>query len=164
MMAGAENQCLEALKADMELIGNAINENQIFKQLLDNPVVKPPQKRKVMAELLEKRVHRLTLNFIDVIIHNRREIMLSDVARNFIDMYEKSKGIKRAKVVSAGVMNKTINQQLQKQLNALFSAQVLMTTEVNPDLIGGFMVRVGDMQYDASLSAALEKMKKSLVI
>jgi len=164
MRAGADNQCLDALKADMDLIGGAISENPVFRQLLDNPVVKPPQKRKVMAQLLEKRVHPLTLNFINLIIRNRRETMLSDVARDFIDLYEKSKGIKRANVVSAVGMDETTKKQLQQQLNALFKANVQMTTQTNPDLIGGFVLRAGDQQYDASLSAALERMRKTLIV
>ena len=164
MRAGADNQCLDVLKTDMDLISVAISENPKFKQLLDDPVVKPPQKRKVMADLLEKRVHSLTLNFVNLIIRNRREIILSDVARNFIDIYEKSKGIKRANVVSAVGMDEDTKQQLQKQLNALFKADVQISSDVDPKLIGGFFVRAGDQQYDASLASALDRMRKTLII
>jgi F-type H+-transporting ATPase subunit delta len=162
MMVGAENQCLDALKADMELLGDTIKENPVFRQMLDNPVIKPPQKRKVMAELLEERVHPMTLNFINIIIHNRRELLLADVSRNFIDLYEKMKGVKRVHVISAAGMDDHSKQQLQQQLNVLFKADVEMTAEVNPGLIGGFILRVGDQQYDASLSSGLERMRKSL--
>ncbi|MDR1155765.1 MAG: ATP synthase F1 subunit delta [Bacteroidales bacterium] len=162
MMVGTENQCLDALKADMELLGSTIKENPVFGQMLDNPVIKPPQKRQVMAELLEKRVHPMTLNFINIIIHNRRELLLADVSRNFIDLYEKMKGIKRAHVVSAAGMDNRSQQRLQQQLNVLLKADVQMTVEVNPGLIGGFTLRVGDQQYDASLSSGLERMRKKL--
>ena len=162
MKVGAENKCLDALKADMELISSTISENPLFGQVLDNPVIKPQQKRKVMSELLEKRVHTLTLNFINLIIHNRREPLLADVARNFINQYEKLKGIKRARIVSATGIDDKTKRQLQQQLNSLFKADVQMTAAVNPDLIGGFIFRVGDQQYDASLSSSLERMKKKL--
>lgn len=164
MMVGAENQCTDALKADMELLGDTIKENPVFGQMLDNPVIKPPQKRKVMTELLKKRVHPITLNFINIIIHNRRELLLADIVRNFIDLYEKLKGVKRAHVVSAADMDDQSKQQLQQQLNLLFKADVQMTAEVNPDLIGGFILRVGDRQYDASLSSGLERIRKSLKV
>ena len=164
MMAGKDNNCLDALKADMELIGVTISDNQMFRQMLDNPVIKPPQKRKVMSELLGKRINPLTLNFINIIVRNRREILLADVARNFVDQYEKLKGIKRAHVVSAVGMDDKTKQQLQKQLDVLFKANVQMTAEANPNLIGGFVLRVGDMQYDASLSSGLERMKKTLTV
>ncbi|MDR1170947.1 MAG: ATP synthase F1 subunit delta [Bacteroidales bacterium] len=162
MMVGAENQCLDALKADMELLGDTIKGNLVFRQMMDNPVIKPPQKRKVMAELFEKRVHPMTLNFINIIIRNRRELLLADVARDFIDLYEKFKGIKRAHLVSAAGMDDRSQQQLQQQLNMLFKADVQITAEINPDLIGGFVLRVGDQQYDASLSSGLERIRKSL--
>ena len=164
MMAGDDNHCQDVLKDDMELIRATISENPIFRQMVDNPVIKPPQKRKVMADLLEKRVHPLTLSFISLIIRNRREFILADVARNFIDLYEKSKGIKRALIVSPSGMDDTSKKQLQQQLNVLFKADVKMTAETNPDLIGGFILRVGDQQYDASLSSALQRMRKTLIV
>ena len=164
MKVGAENKCLDAFKADMDLIGSTISENPLFGQVLDNPVIKPQQKRKVMSELLEKRVHPLTLNFINIIIHNKREPLLADVARNFADQYEKLKGIKRAQITSAAVMDDKSRQQLQQHLNALFKADVRITADVNPDLIGGFIFRVDDRQYDASLSSGLERMRKTLTV
>jgi len=164
MITGRGNNCLDAFKADMDLISATISENPMFRQILDNPVIKPQQKRKVMSELLEKYVHPLTLNFVNLIIRNRREIMLADVLRNFIDLYEKSKGIKRAHVISAASIDETVKQQLQRQLNRLFHADVKMTAETNPDLIGGFILRVGDRQYDASLSSALKRMRKTLAV
>ena len=163
ILAGSENKCLDELKNDMEFISATIRDNQIFKQLLDNPVVKPPQKRKVMVELLEKRVNPLTLNFINIIIHNRREIMLADIARDFIDLYENKKGIKRAHVVSAVEIEDTSKRQLQHQLNILFQADVHMTAETNPALLGGFVLRTGHQMYDASLATALEKIRKVMI-
>jgi len=164
MMAGKDNHCQDVLKADMELIQATISENPMFRQVVDNPVIKPPQKRKVLAELLKKRVHPLTLSFIDLIIRNRRESLLADMSRNFIDLYEKLKGIKRAHMISATGMDDSSKQQLQQQLNVLFKADVQMTAETNPDLIGGFILRVGDQLYDASLSSALQRMRKTLIV
>ena len=164
MMVGADNQCLDTLKDDMELLGVTIKENPLFVQALDNPVVKPSQKRKVMSELLEKRVHPMTISLINTMIRNRREFLLADVARNFIDQYEKSKGIKRAHIVSVNGMNESSKKQLQQQLNVLFKADVQMISEENPELIGGFIFRVGDQQYDASLSSGLNRMRKSLTV
>jgi len=130
---------------------------------LDNPVVKPPQKRKVMTELLEKRIHPLTLNFINIIIRNRGEFLLADVIRDFIFLYEKSKGIKRAHLVSAVGLDDETKRQMQQQLNALFKADVQMNAVTNPDIIGGFLLRVDDVQYDASLQAGLKRMRKQMI-
>ena len=164
MMAGIENQCLDDLKSDMELLSATIAENQLFRQVLDNPVIKPQQKRRVIAELLEKRAHPLTINIINLIIRNRREFLLADVARNFIALYEKSKGIMQAQAISATDMDDSSKRSLQQQLNQLFDADVRINSETNPALLGGFILRVGGHQYDASLSSALKRMQKSLIV
>ena len=80
------------------------------------------------------------------------------------DIYEKLKGIKRAHFMSAVGMDETAKQQLQQQLNAMFKADVQMTVDVNPDLIGGFVFRVGDQQYDASMLSAILRMRKTMMI
>ena len=162
MMAGADNRCLDALKADMELLKAVMKETPVFAQILDNPVIKPSQKRKVIAELLAQQVHPMTINFVNTLIRNRRELLMADVVRDFIDLYEKSKGIRRAHVVAATGMDEQAREQLQQQLNTLLKANVQLTVEENPELIGGFILRAGDRQYDASLSSALKRMKKKM--
>ncbi len=163
-LVGTDHQCLDELKSDMEFLSATVKNNPVFAQMLSNPVIKPPQKRKVMAELLGSRVHPMTINFINVIIRNRREFLLSDVARRFVDLYEESKGIKRAHVTSAVALDDETKKRIREQLNTLFKADVLMTAEVNPDLIGGFIFRVGDQQYDASVSSSLKRMRKTLSV
>ena len=164
MKTGADSNCLDALKDDMDLLSATISKNPMFKIILNNPVIKPQQKRRVLGILLEKRVHPLTLNFINLIIYNRREILLADITRNFITSYEKSKGIRRAHVVSAVGMDEPVKQKLQQQLNRLFQADVRMTDETNPALIGGFILKVDDRQYDASLASALNRIRKTLTV
>jgi len=164
MKTGIGSNCLEALKNDMDLLSATISKNPMFKIILNNPVIKPQQKRNVMGILLEKRVHPLTLNFINLIIHNRRERLLADITRNFITSYDKSKGIKQAHVVSAISMDEPAKKQLQHHLNRMFQADVKMTNETNPELIGGFNLRVDDQQYDASMSSALKRMRKTLAV
>ncbi len=161
-LVGTDNQCLDALKSDMELLYATVKNNPVFAQMLENPVIKPPQKRKVMSELLGDKVHPMTVNFIHTIIRNRREIMLPDVAHRFIDLYEESKGIKRAHVTTVIDMDDNAKGLLRERLNTLFKADVRITAETNPDLIGGFILRVGDQQYDASLSSSLKRMRKAL--
>lgn len=160
--AGSDNGCLDALEVDMTLLDSLTRGNAVFRQVLDAPVIKPMQKRRMMAELLDGRVHPLTLNFINLVIRNRRESLLADVARDFIDLYEKRNGIQRVHVVSAAGMDDLSEQHLQQQLNALFRANVHLTAETNAALIGGFILRVGDLQYDASLASGLTRLQKTL--
>ncbi len=162
LMVGQDKQCLDALKADMELLYATIKESADFAHILDNPVVKPHEKVNVMHDLLEKRVHAMTLNFIDMLIKNKREIMLPEIAHRFAELYDEYQGIKRAYIVSAIGLDQKEKDALQKQLNIWFQTNVQMTTEINPDLIGGFVLRVDDQQYDASVSSGLKRMRKKL--
>ncbi len=163
-MVGTDHKCLDALETDMELLYATVKENTDFAYVLDNPVIKPLEKIDVMHSLLEKRVHPMTLSLVDTLIKNRREFMLPDVAHQFIGLYNESRGIKHARITSAVGLDENEKKQLQEQLNKLFQADVRMVTEVNPDLIGGFVFRIDDQQYDASLSSRLRQMRKALTV
>lgn len=161
-LVGTDNDCLEALKADVELLSDTIEKNPSFAHILDSPIIKPEDKRRVMNDLLSKRVHPMTMNFINTLIKNKREIMLPDISRRFIELYEQHKGIVRAHIVSASPLDESSKSRLKKQLDQLFGADVLISAKVQPELIGGFIFKVDDVQYDASISSGLQRMRKQL--
>ncbi|MDR1666515.1 MAG: ATP synthase F1 subunit delta [Bacteroidales bacterium] len=162
LLVGIEHNCLEKIKDDMDLLYVTINENPVFEQLLDSPVVKPVQKHRVMDELLAKKVHPMTVGFIHVLIKNKRDPMLHDITRRFIRLYETHKGIKHARITSAIALDERIEESLVNKLNELCHARVQLTSEVDSGLIGGFILRVDDRQYDASLASSLQRIKKEM--
>lgn len=163
LLAGIEHKCLEKIKEDMRLLHLSINENPIFRQLLESPVVKPVQKHKVMDELLTTKIHPMTLCFVHVLIKNKRDPMLHDVTRRFIRLYDTHMGIQHAHITSAIELDDQIKNSLKKKLNELCRADVQLTSEANTSLIGGFILRINDRQYDASLSSSLQRIKKEMV-
>ncbi|MDR1672380.1 MAG: ATP synthase F1 subunit delta [Bacteroidales bacterium] len=163
IQAGIAQNCLDALRDDTTLLIAAIKENLIFRQILISPVIKPSQKHGVMDELLGKRVHAMTLSFIHVLIKNKRDAMLYDIARRFITLYETYKGIKHACIISATTLDERVKNDLRQKLNTAYQADVQLASEVNANLIGGFILRVDDRRYDASLASGLNRMKQKLM-
>jgi F-type H+-transporting ATPase subunit delta len=161
-LAGRENRLLDEFKDNASFLYATIKENSDFERLLDDPVIRPDDKRKIMSRLLSQRVHPMVLNFIDILIKNKREALLGDITLRFTRMYEEHKGVKNAQIISAVEMDEAAKRQMQEQLNTLFQADVRITASVNPDIIGGFILRIDDWQYDASISSGLRRMKKEL--
>jgi F-type H+-transporting ATPase subunit delta len=154
---------LDLLKEDMETISKLCNESSDFKLLLENPALKTSQKIKLLSSILEGKVQKQTLNFVRLITHNKREVNLSAICKNFINMYQDDKGIQTAVLTSAVVLSTSTVEQIRSFLETELKSVVEMNVKVDPELIGGFVLRVGDKQLDTSILNQLKKMKVTLL-
>ena len=159
---GVEQNQLEELKNDMMLIGEFCRQSD-FLILLESPVIKTSDKKKVFSDLFKTKIGPTSLKFMLMVANNRREEHLSGISRNFIDLYRSHKGIKAAKVISAMVLDEQSKQKISDVIAKLFKTEVELSVESDPDIIGGFILRVGDQQLDASVSTKLSWLKRDFL-
>jgi F-type H+-transporting ATPase subunit delta len=134
-----------------------------FRKLLLSPIIKASQKILVLEGLLESRAQSLTMAFIGLLIRNGREQYIPAIARNFADLYRHHKGIKAATFITAGPVSDAIEKRVEKIIVEAMKSEVEMKSESNEDLIGGFIIRIENRQYDASVASSLKKVKKKLL-
>src|SRR5690606_6417550 len=134
-------------------------------QFLSSPVLDSRRKNTIAKELF-KGFSPATQNFIKLVIDQRREGLLKQIATQFNQIYDHSNNVRTAEVISASELNDELVQEiLNKAKSAMgenFSYKI--ESKVNPDLIGGFILRVGDKQIDSTVRARLNKLKKEFEI
>ncbi len=160
---GQEKNQLGKLRTDIEFIALTCEQPNI-KLLLESPVVKISKKKQILTEIFKSNIQVLSLNFILMIIDNKREMHIPAICRNFIDKYRKHKGIKAAKVTTAFAIDDSLKKQIIKVISDIFKSNVELTTAENSEIVGGFILRVGDQQIDASVSSKLNKIKRELIM
>lgn len=134
-----------------------------FDYFLRSPVMKESQKRKVMTAILKDSVQPLTMDLIYLVLKNTRELYLPGIARNFEVHYKKHMGIKSAVLVSATSIDGAVEEKLASVLKDALNSKIDLTTEENKELIGGFVIRIDNQQYDASVASKLKKIEKQLL-
>lgn len=160
---GEESKKLDKLKDDIENLSLIIAESNEFLQLLNSPIIKTSDKIKIFKELFAKNYDALIQNFFELLAKNRREQYLPDMCRNFLQMYKANKGIKEAVITTPKALEKGHNEQILKLLAKKFKLNIELTEKVNPDLIGGFKLRIDDQQIDASIATQLKKIQNELI-
>lgn len=160
---GKEKGQLGLLKEDMDTIGKLYHDSSDFKLLLESPALKTSQKIKLLDSILEGKIQKQTLNFVRLITHNKRETHLPAICRNFIYRYQEDKGIQTAVLTSATPLSDATVKQIRSLLETELKSVVEMNIRVDPGLIGGFVLRVGDKQLDASVLNRLKKIKLTLL-
>ena len=151
------------LRKDAGLIASVCETSSDFILMLDSPVVKTSQKVEALKRIFTGKVNDLSLNFLLLITENKRESYIPGIFRNLEDLYRREEGIRSAVLTSALPLSESLVLQVQKILETEFDAKVELSQKVDNRLLGGFVIRVDDKQYDASLSTQLKKIREQLL-
>jgi F-type H+-transporting ATPase subunit delta len=154
-----ERGVLEEVNADMQLFTKTVSMSREFKLMLQNPIVKPEKKLAVLNRIFQGKVNELTLAFYNIVARKKREPFLEAIASSFEAQYNEVKGIQKATVVSALPLTAELREQLGQKLVAETGKKIILEETIDPSLIGGFVLRVGDKQIDSSVKHSLRKLK-----
>lgn len=154
---------LEAVKADMEQIAAVIKSSSELQAVLNNPVIKTDKKQNIISALFKDKVRPEVTAFFDIMIKKGRSELVYATALEFIREYNELKDIVKAEVWSASALSDENIQALKATIGQQINAEVILVNKVDPTLIGGFVVKVGDRQVDASIAGKLNKLERYFV-
>ncbi|MCG6188172.1 ATP synthase F1 subunit delta [Maribellus maritimus] len=158
-----EKNLLEPLKADIELVASVGADSADFILLLESPIVKTSKKIELITAIFQGNVNELTLNFLNLIAKNKREVHIPGICRNFLALTRKDQNIKSAILTTASEIGTDTVKKVEKLMEKELTAKIELSTQVNPDIIGGMILRLDDKQYDASIATQLKKVKQTLL-
>ena len=162
MDLAVEQGQVRGMEKDMRLILDTIQENESLKDVLRNPTLTGVDKKNTLTALF-KGSQPLTTELFKLLATNKRIDILKEIAGQFIALFEQMQGQEVATVVTAVPLNKALETKLLKKLQEISGKEVTLENEIDKDLIGGFILRVGDLEYNASLSGKLEKLERKLL-
>jgi len=159
-----ERNILEQVKDDMLTLVSVCEENSDFRDMLKSPVVKSDRKAAILKQVFEKEVCELSMTFINLVLEKRREAILGAIANSFIDLYNDLKNIVKATVVTANAITEDTRNKVLSQLKLVAGdANILIEEQVDESIIGGFVLRIGDTEYNASIANKLQQLKREFV-
>lgn len=154
-----EKGALEPTNKDMALLAETCKANRELMVLLDSPVISTDKKIAVLKAIFGSQLSELTMSFIVLMTNKKREYLLDEIADQFINQYRAMLGIIKAEVTSAVALDENIRSQIRAKIGG--DKQIEFVEKIDPSLIGGFIVRVGDKQFDGSISRSILDLKKT---
>lgn len=146
-----EMNLLEAIRADAELIDRVCMENREFVLMLRSPVIRSDKKLAVIKAIFEQHLQELTYKFLIIIVRNRRDELVPDIAQQFISIYKEYKNILPAVLTTAVEIDSEIKQKILALLHKHSDAEIELSQKIDEKLIGGFILNFEDKQYDTSI-------------
>ena len=157
-----ENDEVDRWLDDLTLLADALG-NQEFSELLDAPQVSVNQKTEVIRSALGGSVNQLALNLISLLASRNLALIMSDIVEQYQKLLDTHRGIERAEVVSAIPLDDSQRQQVSDLLQGIVGKEVRLNTRVEPQILGGFIARVGDRVIDGSTRTKLYEMRRGIV-
>lgn len=158
-----EKNMLDTVYKDIKILIDAFDGSKELQRVVESPVIRPDMKLTILGEIFSKKIDKETLNFIHFILQKRREVILYSVAKRFIDLRNEHLGIVELLVRTAFELNEGQKKILKERFEKILDKKTVMNFKVDKDLIGGFVARVDDTVYDASLKHQLELLKKEFI-
>ncbi len=156
-----ENNLLEQIKQDFDLIKQLLEITE-FQQLIKSPIIPVSQKKAAFSEILKGKVHQYTLDFLLLVIENKREPYLKLMVMDFYELYKKALGITEVHLTTAVDLDDKQKQQFIDILKKNLNTKIDLHHTTDPEIIGGFILRVEDRLLDMSVASQLKQIKKEL--
>jgi len=147
---------------DLLALGALIRSSEAFAAFLGNPLVSPDRRAAAFKALLERKSDPLTGRFLLMLAQKRRLGLLAEICEEAGNLRDEERGILRVRIVSASPMEASQVSAIRDRLHRKYDKTIEAETAVDPSLIGGFKVQVGDTIYDTCVSTRLETLRQQL--
>ena len=155
-----DTEKLEVVYRDISLISRTFAANRNLGLMLLNPVVRYDFKLRILQRVFQKQIGDLTYRFLELLSRKGRAELLPEICTAFTKYYYDQKGLVVAQVTGAVPLDDEIKSQLSEYVRKHTGKEVLLEEKTEDDLIGGFVLRVGDRQLNSSVSGMLRQLKK----
>lgn len=154
-----DKKATEAVNDDMKLIVDSISQNEELSAMLQSPVLKSSVKKSALLEIFPK-LNTISVNLIDTLIVNKRMPILGTVAAKYNQLFDELKGTQVAQVTTAVPLSNELKTKVLAKVKELTGKEAAIENTVDESIIGGFILRIGDIQYNASISNRINKLKR----
>jgi F-type H+-transporting ATPase subunit delta len=151
---------LDAVFADMQQVDEVLESSRELRAVLKSPVIRKDAKVKILDQLFESKVSVLTISFLRIVGEKGREALLPEISSSFVDMVKLQKHIMVAKVTSASPLDDESRAKIREIIGRIHEGGIEIVEEVKKDILGGFILNVGDRRIDASILGQIRDLRK----
>lgn len=150
---------LEEVNKDMAVLSNLAEENRDFELMLKSPIVTHGKKLEILRKVFEGKVDELSLSIFTLLTKKHREGYLPLIAQEFHHLYNEHKGIEEATVTTTFALDDKTRKAFVDVVKGISKKEVELKEVVDENLIGGFVLKIGDRQIDDSVSSRLKALR-----
>jgi F-type H+-transporting ATPase subunit delta len=161
LVTAQDQQAVDQVADDMESVYTTLENSQELKAVLASPVISAELKGDTLKAIFGK-VSPVVKTFLALVAENNRANYLDGVALKYKQLYQELQGKQEAEVTTAVPLTPTLEKVVMEKIKTLTDKKVELVSTVDQDIIGGFILRMGDQQFDASVANQLQSLEHKL--
>lgn len=158
-----EQEAVERIGADLRTISGILSEPGIVHDFFVSPVIDRPAKERVLTEIFDGKTHPVALHSVLLLVRKRREPLLAAIVAEYQALERAARGAETLTIESARPMNRSELASLTARLEAVYRKKFDTTEVVDPSLIGGLRLMMGDRRIDDSVAGRLDALARELM-
>lgn len=162
LKSAADQKLEEQVYQEMMTIAKSYLEVPQLRHTIDNPMLSKDKKEGLLLAAAGEKPCQLTKNFIQLVLKEDRENVLQFMANSYITLYRKQKNVIRGKLTTAARVSAQTEQKMRQMVESKTNGTVEFETEVNPDIVGGFILEYDTFRMDASVKTKLNNILNTL--
>jgi len=152
----------EEVYTAMKIFSELFMQTRPLRRAIQNPSIALQDKKKIIVTACGNNVPASLEKMIDLILKNKREEMIRNIALRFIELYRERYHIQSGKLVTAVPIDPEREEQFICRIQKIVGGKLEVDPVVDPDIIGGFVLNLGDNRWDASISGELTRIRSTL--
>lgn len=161
-MLAREQDAVDRIGADLNALGAAMGSLGLVRDFFESPVIDRPAKERVLSEVFEGKIHPIALHTLLLLVRKRRENLLGAIVAEYLALLREARGVERLTLETARTLDPAEHDRLIARLEAHYGKKFEVTEIVDPRLIGGVRMMLGDRRIDASVSGRLDALARDL--
>mmetsp|Transcript_6207 Transcript_6207/g.9055 ORF Transcript_6207/g.9055 Transcript_6207/m.9055 type:complete len:209 (+) Transcript_6207:743-1369(+) len=164
-IAASKSNTLDQVESELLAIKNSASTSKPFASFLENPLISRDDKTKSVTDMLSGKTTPVTLNLMTVLAGNARLNAIVGIADTYVQLMKAKRGEVEATIISAEPLNKTQTAAVQDAMKSQFpeGAKVVLESKVDPSILGGLQIQIGDKFLDLSVGSRIEEVGRTAV-
>ena len=147
---------------EMQTLAKSYTEVPQLRQTIDNPMLSKDTKQQLLLTAVGEKPCELTKAFISLVLKEDRENVMQFIANSYVTLYRQQKNVIRGRLITAAAVSPATEQKMRQMVESKTNGTVEFETEVNPDIIGGFILEYDTYRMDASVKSKLNSILSTL--
>ena len=147
---------------EMQTMAKTYTEVPQLRQTIDNPMLSKDTKQQLLLTAVGEKPCELTKAFISLVLKEDRENVMQFIVNSYVTLYRQQKNVIRGRLITAAAVSPATEQKMRQMVESKTNGTVEFETEVNPDIIGGFILEYDTYRMDASVKSKLNSILQTL--
>lgn len=155
-----EKNLLDQIEAELQAVARSLDEHPQFLELLYSPRIDQQVKKDTFNQIFANSLSETMLNFMNLLIDRHREGELNAILGHYTRQANQERGMEDALVTSVQPLTEAESESIKQHFGELTGKQIRLNNKINPAILGGMIVQIGDRLFDGSVVGKLERFKR----